>query len=59
MSLPYIIFYYIKVIRQLMFYGKFAKEGDSLVDNPNVYNVMSHGLQLLTTGSVLKIRTFL
>jgi hypothetical protein len=42
-----------------MFYGKFAKEGDSLVDNPNVYNVMSHGLQLLTTGSVLKIRTFL
>jgi len=46
-----------------MFFGKFADEGDNLVDNPNIYNVegdnrLSSGLLTLTTGSVLKILFF-
>ena len=46
-----------------MFYGKFADEGNNLVDNPNIYNVegdykLSPGLQPLTPESVFKIRFF-
>ena len=44
-----------------MFYGRFADEGDSPVDNTNIWNVeeykrLSPGLHPLTTGSVLQIR---
>jgi len=43
-----------------MFYGKFADEGNHLVDNPNIYNVegdnmLSPGLPPITTESVFKI----
>ena len=47
-----------------MFYGKFADEGNNPVDNPNIDNVkgdnmLSPGLQPLTTGSVFKNRVCL
>jgi hypothetical protein len=46
-----------------MFYGKFADEGINAMDNLNIYNVegdnmLSPGLQPLTTESVFKIRFF-
>ena len=52
-------FHYLKVIIQWIFNGKFADEGD----NPSIYvveggNRLSHSLQPLTTGSVLKICLF-
>jgi hypothetical protein len=42
-----------------MFYWKFTDEGDNPVNNPNIYNVEGdNSLHSLTTGSVLKIRSF-
>lgn len=46
-----------------MFNGKFAEEGDNMVDNPYIYNVerdhrLSSNLQLMTSGSVLKFLFF-
>ena len=55
---------YIIVIRLIwIFYEKIAEEGDNPANNPNICNVTgdnrwSPGLQLLTTGSVLKIGVF-
>jgi len=55
--IPYIIFYYIKVIRQFgCFTGKSADERDNLVNNPKIYNVkgnnrLPHGLQLAIAQS--------
>ena len=55
---------YIIVIRLIwIFYEKIAEEGDNPANNPNICNVTgdnrwSPGVQLLTTGSVLKIGFF-
>ena len=55
---PYIIFYPIKVIRQYL--RQIADKAYTPVKNSNIYNVegnnrLSPGLQLLITGSVLKL----
>ena len=55
---------YIIVIRLIwIFYEKIAEEGDNPANNPNICNVTgdnrwSPGVQLLTTGGVLKIGFF-